>query len=165
MTEPPAELEALLEALCASSVDCIVVGGVAAVLHGAPTTTFDLDVVHDRSAANVERLESLLDALEARVRDPAGRDLRPERAALVSDGQLQLTTRLGPLDLLGTLHDGRGFPELLPHTTVLRDRDLAVRVLDLQTLIDVKSHTGRARDRLLVPLLLALAEESRQEGD
>ena len=46
---------AILRALVEAGVEFIVVGGVAAVLNGAPVSTFDLDVVHARDAANVAR--------------------------------------------------------------------------------------------------------------
>jgi hypothetical protein len=41
-------------------VDFIIVGGAAAVLHGAPVTTADLDIVPEQSDANVARLLGLL---------------------------------------------------------------------------------------------------------
>jgi len=43
-----------------SGVDFIIVGGVSAVLQGAPVTTFDLDLVHSREAENITRLLSAL---------------------------------------------------------------------------------------------------------
>jgi len=39
---------AILRALEAAAAEFIVVGGLAAVLDGAPVSTFDLDVVHSR---------------------------------------------------------------------------------------------------------------------
>ena len=160
MPEPEqADLEALLRILCEAGVDFIVIGGTAAVLHGAPTTTLDLDIVHSLKPANLDRLERLLAELEATGRDPAGRELSPGRGHLEAGGQLRLLTRLGPLDLLGRLADGRGYDELADHTVLMEDDDLRVRVLDLETLIEIKRHVGRARDRLQLSLLLALQEE------
>lgn len=150
-----ADLDALIQALLAASVEFIVVGGAAAVLHGAPITTQDLDIVHRRTADNVQRLSKLLVELDATFR---GRDLRPSAALLAGTGQLNLSTNLGPLDPLCVLHDGRGYEELLPHTTVLTDGPSAIRVLDLETLIGVKAATGRARDKLVLPILLALRD-------
>ncbi|MEW6743913.1 MAG: hypothetical protein AB1486_14260 [Planctomycetota bacterium] len=63
-----ADLKALPEALLRADVDLIVVGGAAAVLHGAPTTTHYLDIVHDLRADNVERFARLLTDLDAVVR-------------------------------------------------------------------------------------------------
>ena len=70
-----------------------------------------------------------------------------------------MSTRLGPLDCLGTLIDGRGFEELLSHSESLEDEGAEFRVVDLSTLIDIKTKTGRAKDRLMLPILIALAEE------
>lgn len=48
MRRPEPDLFGLLQALAEQRVDFIVIGGVAAVLQGAPIATFDLDVVHSR---------------------------------------------------------------------------------------------------------------------
>ena len=70
-----------------------------------------------------------------------------------------LSTRLGPLDCLGALIDGRGFEELVAHSESFADEGSEFRVLNLSTLIDIKTKTGRAKDRLMLPVLIALAEE------
>lgn len=155
-----ADLHALIAALAAAGVEFIVVGGAAAVLHGAPTATLDLDVVHRLTSDNVERLQQLLVRLHAVVRDPAGRDLQPTREHLAAGGQLQLITDLGPIDLLGRLHDGRAYHELLSSSEKIGDEMLEVQVIDLETLIEIKLAANRAKDRLLLPILLALRDEN-----
>jgi hypothetical protein len=77
-----ADLGELISALCAGGVEFIIVGGAAAVLHGAPVTTVDLDIVPEQSQENLARLGEVLRGADARVRDPAGRDLRPTEALL-----------------------------------------------------------------------------------
>ena len=149
----------LLKQLSGAGVEFIVVGGAAAVLHGAPITTEDLDIVHRRSPENVSRLKTLLDKLDARVRELANRRLPPQESALLGDGHVLLSTRLGPLDCLGTLIDGRGFEELVSHSESIKDEGAEFLVLDLPTLIELKTKTGRAKDRLMLPVLVALAEE------
>lgn len=163
MPEQPAELAELLTLLLDSSVEFILVGGGAAVVHGAPVTTQDIDIVHSREAGNVARLLQVLASLEARVVDPAGRNLKPESAALQGPGQSLLRTRLGRIDVLGSLHGGQGYAELLATADTLDFEGRALRVIDLQTLIEIKSKTGRAKDRLMVPILLELARR-RAEG-
>ena len=46
----------ILERLNDAKVEYIVVGGMAAVLLGAPIVTADVDIVHRRSPENVQRL-------------------------------------------------------------------------------------------------------------
>ncbi len=72
-----ADLGELLRTLAAGNIEFIIIGGTAAVLHGAPTTTFDLDIVHRRTSDNVERLLVVLQNLDALVREPTHRRLRP----------------------------------------------------------------------------------------
>lgn len=156
-----ADLEALLRALDASGVPSIVVGGAAAVIHGAPITTQDLDIVPRLDPGDSDRLLALLTDLDARFRPlTPDRDLAPGPEHLTGRGQLNLITRLGPLDILCQLHDRRGYHELFPHSVDVIDADLHVRVVDLDTLIDIKRSTGRARDQMVLPVLLALRDRN-----
>src|SRR5262245_24719167 len=103
---PRAQFAEILRLLANGDVEFVVVGMTAGVLHGAPVTTFALDVVHRRSAENVERLLSVLSSLDAVYRHDSRR-LRPEASHLLSPGHQLLTTRLGDLDCLGTIDEGR----------------------------------------------------------
>ena len=67
-------------------------------------------------------------------------------------------TNYGPLDLLCQLDD-LGYEELLPRTILVEDGSLALRVLDLPTLIEVKTKAARPKDKIALPLLLATLEE------
>jgi len=154
-----ADLEALLRELVAGGVKFIVVGGAAAVIHGAPVTTQVLDVVPQQDDEGIVRLLDVLRRLDARRRPVrADRDLAPEELHLRGQGQLNLITKHGPLDILLRLHDARGYDELLPHSIELLDEELAIRVVDLDTLIEIKRATGRARDAIVVPLLIAIRD-------
>ncbi|MBI4956499.1 MAG: hypothetical protein HY908_31070 [Myxococcales bacterium] len=159
------DLAALLAELARADVEFIVVGGAAAVLHGVPVITKDLDIVHRRTPENVARLLDVLTRLDATFRyDLAERRLRPTAELLAGRGQLNLTTSLGPLDPLCELEDGLGYEELLPHTEVVVDEAARLRVIDLPTLIAVKTRAGRAKDRLMLPLLVATLEERGKRG-
>lgn len=157
-----ADLAALIENLISAGVEFVVVGGAAAVLHGAPTSTIDLDIVHRQTADNVSRLIKVLILLNTIYRDPAGRDIVPTEGDLMGEGQLKLITELGPLDSFCRLHDGRGFDELISHTDILSDGETSICVLDLKTLIEIKESTKRPRDQLVVPLLVALLERKSE---
>jgi len=68
MKVPSLDYLALLHSLAEHGVEFIIVGGVPAVLHGAPVTTFDLDSVHSRTPDNIGRLLSALQHLDAYYR-------------------------------------------------------------------------------------------------
>ncbi len=153
----PFDVVRLLEALAA--VRYIVVGGVAATLHGSPRLTMDLDIVPDAEATNISRLAAALVSIEAMVREPGGRRLIVDGQMLAATahasrgGQLRLRTHHGPLDILWRLHDGRGYAELAPDSVVMSDAERTMRVVTLDALIAIKCAAGRARDRLDVDIL------------
>lgn len=134
-------------------VDHLVIGGVAAVLRGAPLSTFDLDIVHERSEANVTRLLAALDELDAQYRDLTGRGLRPTRDRLVGDGHHLLRTKLGPLDVLGTVIGDESYESLLPRCEPLALNGGTVPVLSIDALIEIKRRLGRPKDRIAVEIL------------
>jgi hypothetical protein len=103
VAKPKTDFLAILQRLAEHEVDFIVVGGVGAVLHGAPIATFDLDVVHSREARNVDRLLKALNLLGAHYREPAAQGIKPNSSHLSSLGHQLLMTCFGPLDLLGVI--------------------------------------------------------------
>ena len=162
MLGPAPRFRDALEVLARHRVEFVVVGGVAAVLGGAPISTFDLDIVHARGPDNLARLLAALGDLDARYRDPGGRILRPEATALGGDGQHLLMTRCGPLDVLGRIGAGQGYDELVADAVVRSIGELAVHVLGLAALIRTKEQAGRDKDRAVLAILRrTLAESSR----
>lgn len=155
---------AALRLLSERHVEYIVVGMVAGVLHGAPVTTFDLDVVHHRTAENIDRLLAVLRELGAVYRgDP--RNLTPDHARLMGPGHHLLTTTLGDIDLLGAITDDKGYEDLLGESEFVQLGDgLHTRVVTLASLIALKRRTGRPKDIAALPVLEAtLAERAKAE--
>jgi hypothetical protein len=152
----------ILRLLAAGEVEFVVVGMTAGILHGAPVTTVDLDVVHRRRPENVTRLLRVLGELDAVYRhDP--RRLRPSQSHLIGPGHLLLTTTLGDLDCLGTIDQDRGYEELLGLTVeVTLAGGLTVRVLSLPALIEAKERSGRPKDLAVLPVLRATLEETKR---
>ena len=63
MHEKPLDFKKILEVLVSQSVEFVVIGGLGAVLQGAPIATFDLDIVPSLSKENLDRLCTALDKL------------------------------------------------------------------------------------------------------
>jgi hypothetical protein len=152
-----------LRALHDGCIEFILVGGLAAVLNGAPVNTFDVDVVHSRDAANIDRILPVLESLDAVFRIQPERRLRPNASHLASTGHLNLITRYGPLDLLGTIGRDLGYQELIPHSVEFDiSEGLHIRVLDLETLIAIKEELAGDKDRAVLPILRRTLEEKRK---
>lgn len=148
------DLLLILRTLSEHDVEFIIVGGVCGVLHGAPISTFDLDLVHSRARENVERLLTALKELDTRYRDPGGRVIRPTSAHLSSVGHHLLMTSGGPLDLLGQIGRDRDYEKLLADTvTIDVSPRLRVRVLTLAALIREKEEMARDKDKAVLAIL------------
>ena len=153
---PGRHLTTLLHRLCEAGVEFILVGGLAAVVQGAPITTVDVDIVHARSDANLDALLGVLTALNARYRGQLSADpLPPSRQALAGPGHSLFMTDLGPLDCLGAIEQGRDFDALLPHSLELQTSAGRVRVLDLGTIVDLKRLSSHSKDQQMLPILEA----------
>ena len=160
MANPIVDYLAILKTLRSHGVDFVVVGGVCAVLHGAPLATFDLDVVHSREPHNLARLMAALEELDVHYRIPGRRDKKPGPSHLASAGHQLLMTRFGPLDLLGTIGQGHDYGQLLHETVEVEiGGGLKVRVLSLERLVKTKEETGQEKDKAVLPVLRRLLEE------
>ena len=140
----------ILEVLNQHQVEYIVVGGVAAVIHGAPATTFDLDTLVRLNEDNAERLAKALSQLDARFHEH--RDvIRPTIEDILAGGHLLLMTRAGPLDDL--IGEKQRYEDLLGDSSEIGMNVGSLRVLDLEALIAEKKRMGRAKDNAAVELL------------
>jgi hypothetical protein len=158
-------LTAMIRALHDAGVEFLVVGGLSAVLHGAAVNTFDVDVVHRRTAENVDRLMPVIEALDAVYRIQPERRLRPAKTALLSAAHHNLITKYGPLDLLGTIGNDLGYEELLPRTVeMLIAEGVRIHILNLETLIEVKEQLNGEKDRAMLPILRGVLEARRRKG-
>jgi hypothetical protein len=164
-SKPEPDIEAILKCLCRHGVDFIVVGGVSAVLMGAPVSTFDLDVVHSREETNLDRLLQALAELDAVYRFPADRRIPPNRSHVQSPGHHLLGTRYGLLDVLGTIGTGRSYEDLLAGTvTVELEPGVALRILGLEAQIQTKEEVGREKDLAVLPVLRRTLRARREGG-
>lgn len=152
----------LLALFARHGVDVIVVGGVAAVAQGAPVNTFDLDVVHSRSPENIERLLGALRELDAFYRMDLTRKLPPTASHLASPGHQLLATKLGTLDLLGTIEEGTSYEDLLDDSEELVISGVSMRVVTLERLIRIKEKLTRPKDQMMLLVLRATLDERRR---
>jgi hypothetical protein len=160
------DLERALQELHRAGVEFIIVGGVAAAVHGATRVTQDLDIVYARTPDNIERLAAALAPHHPYLRGaPPGLPFRWDAETIRRGLNFTLTTTLGDLDVLGEIVGGGGYPDLLPHTRVFTLCGAAFRCLELARLIHVKRAAGRPRDLEAVAELEALREErGRQDA-
>jgi hypothetical protein len=158
------DLLGFVRVLSGAGVEYIIVGGVAAGIHGALRTTLDLDVVYRRTPDNIDRLTSALAPYRPYLRGaPAGLPFRFDRDTVLRGLNFTLTTTLGELDLLGEVTGGGAFDDLIASAETVTLEGFGCRVVSLPTLIALKRAAGRGKDREALAELELLLEE-RQKG-
>jgi len=143
-------LSELLRRLIAAEVEFVLVGGFAAVAHGVPLVTRDVDICCRFTEANLMRIQRAFADLHPvhRSRPDLPLDLTKEQCASLKN--LYIRTDLGVVDCLGEILGVGGFDEVAKHGI---DVDLPggkYRVLDLDGFIRAKEAMGRRQDRITV---------------
>ncbi len=152
----------LLRTLHENDVEFVVVGGVAALIEGAPITTLDLDVVYRVEVANITRLQAALESLGASYRDPAGRTILPSEKTLISHRVNLLETSAGLLDALQDVGENWGYDEVKRRSSARTIEGLVIHVLGLEGVIATKEAANRPKDQAALPVLRATLSELRK---
>lgn len=159
------DLRGLLRVLAEHRVEFVIVGGVAATLHGSARVTRVLDVVYARTPHNLRRLAVALRGHRPYLRGaPPGLPFLWDEETLRRGLNFTLETDLGNLDLLGEIAGGGGYDELRPHSVEFEAFGLRLLCLDLDTLIRVKRAAGRPRDQEAIAELRVIREERDKRG-
>lgn len=153
--------ERLLARLLDAGVEFVVIGGVAALSYGALTPTQDLDVAAPMTEANLERLLAAVRPLHPyhAMRRDLG-EVSQSAQQLTKFRLLLLQTDAGRLDVLGTV-DPIGPYEDLRWIEVELVEGRAVRVLDLDQLIEIKAYLRRPKDKVVELELRAIRDRLR----
>lgn len=166
---PPLDDERIMRVLAEHAVDYVLIGGLAAEAHGSQRSTFDIDIVPDAHAANLDRLAAALEVLDGRVihavvRDGDTVEMHVERpawhGALIRDNPfLHVRTSAGDVDVL-LAPDGlpAGYAQLLPGSVLIRPHGIPVRLAALGDIVASKRAAGRLRDLDALPELEALLQ-------
>ena len=124
--------------LARQQVDFVIVGGIAATLHGSVHQTFGLDICFCGAPPNLPFIW--------------------DSATLRNDLNFTLHTALGDLDLLGEVAGIGDFPAVKAKSKTLELFGHRFSVLTLSGLIVAKRAAGRAQDLRIIPELEALLE-------
>ncbi len=154
------DFPALIKLLAEEGVEFIVIGGVAATIHGSAHITVDLDVLYRRTRGNIERLAVALAPILPYLRGaPEGLPFRFDAATIERGLNFTLQTTLGDVDLLGEVTGGGGYDQLAPEAETVTLEGLHFRCVSLRRLIALKRAAGRPKDLNIIAELEALLED------
>lgn len=150
----------LFRALAGSDVRFVLVGGVAATLHGSARLTQDVDIVYARDPENLARLARALAPLQPYLRGvPPGLPFRLDEQTLAAGLNFTLATSAGDIDLLGEIAGVGTYDSLIHRTIEVELFGVRCRCIDLPTLIAAKVASGRPKDLEALAELRALLQE------
>lgn len=176
------DLPAIAELLQRYNVDCVLVGGMSAVLHGSTVTTKDIDTVPLWTRSNLDRLCTALNSVDAQIMvrsSPDGDQDHDEYRRLPGGidyddirhiGNFRIRTASGDrLDVLQSIplepgEDGRRVRyadlDATASTAMITD-DISLKVMSRDHLIASKTAIGRPHDIAVVRELRQLREANQ----
>lgn len=157
----------IIAALDRHKVEYVLIGGFAAVAHGAPHITNDIDITPKGDRGNLARLSAALTDLGARVRgDHEGRetfDFAHDAESLSHQAVLNLTTDAGNLDVSVVPSGTQGYEDLRRDAVEITVEGTCILVASLADVIRSKEAANRPKDRTALPVLRRLLEEQRAD--
>jgi hypothetical protein len=156
---------ALIEALARHEVQYVIVGGWAAIQHGAVRRTDDLDICPEWSLANLDRLGAALRELGAELAISPGNTVPVPVIDSVLISRMQIgtwQTRAGGFDILRgipkTATSEARFEELSARATTTEISGRTIQIADLEDVVRSKRIADRPKDHEALPELDKLRE-------
>jgi hypothetical protein len=152
----------ILDALFEKQVECIIIGGVALILHGSTRVTLDIDILYRHSRENIRLLVEALKPFAPKLRLANNQppiDFPFDEQTIWNGANFTLWTVDFDIDLLTSTEDLPSYEAVLPESEVIEtNRGRSFRVLSLDALLRIKRRLNRIKDQLALPEIEALIE-------
>ena len=154
----------IIQTLHEHDVKFVLIGALAARLHGFPRLTADADITPLKSDENLENLARALKKLRAKVYTdgiPEGLDFDCSAKMLARADTWNLITNAGRIDIAFMPAGTRGFEDLASGADKFRAYGVTFLTASLDDIIRSKEAAGRPKDRDDVALLKAIAKRAK----
>ena len=159
------QFKTLLASLSTNNVEFVIIGGLAATLHGSARVTYDLDVVYARTPQNLARIVTALAPFKPYLRGaPPGLPFVFDVETLRRGLNFTFTSTAGPVDLLGELAGVGQYEAVRAHSNEAEMFGCRYLFIDLETLILSKKAAGRPKDLETIAELLTIKEERQRSS-
>ena len=136
-------LTELLEALSKSGLEVILIGNAAAILHGVPVMTQDVDLMVRDHPRLEEKLKQFAKSFGVRLTRP----YEPTSQVIRATGRPVM------LDFVRVLSSGRSFASVRSRAVRVRVGNRMVWVASLEDVIAAKEAAGRPKDKATLEIL------------
>lgn len=164
---PELDGPAILAILHAHDVRFVMIGGLAAVIHGSPLPTVDLDITPEATPDNLGRLSTALEVLGARIRAAGvdgGLPFDHDARSLADASIWNLITSHGELDIAFVPAGTRGYADLDDDAETMDIGGVPTRVASLADVIRSKQAANRPKDQRVLPVLREILAAHHQRG-
>ena len=162
MSVPRFQPRLVIDTLNRRGVRYVLIGGVAATLHGSPLRTGDTDVCPDVRPDNLVNLAAALRDLNARIRTEGaegGLAFSCDAAFLSRVELLNLETDAGDVDLAYAPAGTSGYDDLVNGAVRFDLEGVTAPVAALRDIIRSKTAANRPKDLASLPILEELARK------
>jgi hypothetical protein len=136
----------IIEELNKAGVDYVIIGGIAATLHGCPEQTFDLDIIYAPTLENRARLLQALKSIGAEWDEPL------TDALLQRQFVFSLNSKYGDLDVFTRIAGLNDYNLATAAAEVVTLEGRSVKVLNLSSLIATKEAAADPNPRKMAAL-------------
>ena len=158
---PDLDPKPILDALERNAVDYLVIGGLAAQLHGARIErTYDIDITPAGDVGNLGRLAHALREIGAKLRPPGMKEgfeieieIEIDERTYLNMVTIAFTTEHGWLDVSLVPDGTTGFEDLVRNRSTVQGFGSAVPIASLADIIRSKQAAGRPKDVVHIPIL------------
>ena len=146
-------------------IECVLIGGVAATVHGSSIPTQDLDVCYSRERPNLTRIVHALRSVNATLRGaPKNLPFILDEETLRHGLNFTFDTDAGNLDLLGEVRGVGVYSDCLEHADEAEIFGYSLSVFSLDKLMASKQAAGRPKDLIALAELEAI-KELKERGE
>jgi hypothetical protein len=162
MMDAQPELALLARALNEYGLEAILIGNMAAALHGAPVSTIDIDLLFRKTPRNMQKLKRVATELEAVILRPYYPVSALFRLHRDRDG-LQI-------DFMGHIDGGQSYESVRARADLYQIGGQRLLAASLDDIIGSKRAAGREKDLAVIDILEktrdeeAIAKEFRKRG-
>ena len=158
-----------IDLLDSERVDYVLIGGSAAILHGAAHVTQDVDFCCSRESDNLDRIARALNTVNPRFRVlglPEGMPTKLDIRTLRNGDSFAFITDIGFVDIRFSVDGIGSYEAVLAMSSVEEFGERSLPLLSIDGLIQCKTAIARPRDLALLPELEMMreAEHVRQHS-
>lgn len=149
----------IVEELNRAGVEYVVIGGIAATLHGCPEQTYDLDILYSPTPENRRRLLKALSAIKAEWERPL------DEATLQRQPVFALNTAHGDLDIFTWVPGVDDYSSVISGAAEFQLGGTPVKSLNLDALVAAKEAAGDPNPRKQSALAFLKALQAARKGN